>query len=56
MNQLIRCRCGRWTTYGLACTSCKSASLGHISSDDGVDEIEEDVPEELPEEETEKIN
>jgi len=25
MNQLMRCRCGRWTTYGLACTSCRSS-------------------------------
>ena len=39
MSQLMRCRCGRWTTYGLACTSCKSVIPSNY--DDEIFEITE---------------
>jgi hypothetical protein len=50
MNQLIRCRCGVWTTFGLACTSCKSTGVPYSDSED-TEEIVEPVVEEEDEEE-----
>jgi len=49
---LNQCKCGRYTNYGLTCTSCRSDYLGYKHSvDDAEPEESEEETEELVEEE-----
>jgi hypothetical protein len=49
---VIRCRCGRWTNFGLTCSRCRTHTLNYGDEDP----IEEAPDEEEPEEETIEID
>lgn len=51
MNQLVKCRCGRWTDYGLSCTSCKSTVTSYSEEEY---EVETTTPEEEEPDEEDK--
>ncbi|MHA2063365.1 MAG: hypothetical protein ACXABY_03170 [Candidatus Thorarchaeota archaeon] len=53
MGNVIRCRCGVWTDYGLTCSKCKGDSLTPVWSSydsDDIEAIEEDLTVIEPEE------
>jgi len=51
-QHLIRCRCGVWTNYGLACINCRSSTpLPH--DDDAPIDGEKEEPKEDEEEDDE---
>ena len=47
---MIRCRCGRWTNYGLTCSQCRTHTF---NTGDGGDKSEGEETEVVEEEEEE---
>ena len=46
MQELVRCRCGRYTNYGLSCSQCRTEAF---STDDVVVDKDSDEQKELKE-------
>ncbi len=42
---MIKCRCGKWSNYGLTCASCR-VSVSVVETDDGEGDVEEVTPDE----------
>jgi hypothetical protein len=50
---MIRCRCGRWTNYGLTCSQCRTHTF---NTGEGKNNSEGEETEEVEEEETEELD
>jgi hypothetical protein len=53
---MIRCKCGKFTNYGLTCTSCRTTYSFLQKDYDSLEEEEEEEPEKEADSEEESID